>query len=244
LRDIQETPDISLPTSVATSFMTPQADVTPSSRTYRGESAETRREQRRIKLLEASLDCFATRGVAHTTMRDICSQARLTDRYFYESFRNTKDAYEAVYRWQKEQLVANVVQAMAAAPTTLLDQAEAGLTAFYAFLREDARRAHVLLIDGFTGAALPHVESTQEALAQYIPLIRAAALRIYPKIKRDFDVDMMARGLLGMATQVGSVWAKSGYAQPLQEVVAYNLYAWRGLNGWVQDMVKAYTAAP
>lgn len=208
-------------------------------RTYRGETAEARRDQRRTKLLEAALDCFAIRGVAHTTMRDICSQARLTDRYFYESFRNTKDAYEAVYSWQKDLLVAHVAAAMAAAPLSLLDQARAGLTAFYAFLREDARRSHVLLIDGFTGAALPNVESTQEALAQYIPLIRAAALRIYPRIKRDFDVDMMARGLLGMATQVGSVWAKSGYAQPLEEVVSYNLYAWQGLNRWVEDMVAS-----
>lgn len=219
--------------------MSTQADVAPPSRTYRGESAEARREQRRTKLLEAALDCFASRGVAHTTMRDICSQARLTDRYFYESFRNTKDAYEAVYTWQKDMLVANVGAAMTVAPVTLLGQAEAGLRAFYAFLREDARRAHVLLIDGFTGAALPHVESTQEALAQYIPLIRAAALRIYPRIGRGFDIDMTARGLLGMATQVGSVWAKSGYAQPLDEVVSYNLYAWRGLGNWVEDMLKA-----
>ncbi len=209
----------------------------PAARVYRGETAEARREQRRARLLEAALDCFASRGVAHTTMRDICSQARLTDRYFYESFRNTRDAYEAVYGWQKGLLVTHVTEAMAAAPLSLMEQARAGLSAFYAFLREDVRRSHVLLIDGFTGAALPHVENTQEALAQYMPLIREAALRIYPRIKRDFDLDMMARGLLGMATQVGSVWARSGYAQPLEEVVDYNLYAWRGLDRWVQDMV-------
>lgn len=220
-----------------------QAEVAVPTRTYRGETAEARREQRRVKLLEAALDCFATRGVAHTTMRDVCSQARLTDRYFYESFRNTKDAYEAVYAWQKGLLVAHLADAMAAAPVTLLDQARAGLTAFYAFLREDARRAHVLLLDGFTGAALPNAESTQEALAQYIPLIRAAAQRLYPRMKRDFDLDMMGRGLLGMAVQVGTVWAKNGYAQPLEEVVSYNLYAWQGLNRWVEEMVANAQAA-
>lgn len=76
--------------------MKTQADNATPARIYRGATAEARREQRRTKLIEAALDCFASRGVAHTTMRDICSQARLTDRYFYESFRNTKDAYEAV----------------------------------------------------------------------------------------------------------------------------------------------------
>ena len=229
--------------SVAPSPMTTQADVAPPSRTYRGETAQARQEQRRAKLLEAALDCFASRGVAHTTMRDICSQARLTDRYFYESFRNTKDAYEAVYAWQKGLLVAHLADAMTAAPVTLLDQAQAGLKAFYAFLREDVRRAHVLLLDGFNGAALPNAESTQEALAQYIPLIRAAAQRLYPCMKRDFDLDMMGRGLLGMAVQVGTVWARSGYAQPLEDVVSHNLYAWRGLNHWVNEMIEAQRAA-
>lgn len=223
--------------------MSNPVDLTPPARIYRGETAEARQAQRRAKLLEAALDCFASRGVAHTTMRDICSQARLTDRYFYESFRNTKDAYEAVYTWQKDLLVAHVVSAMLKAPAHLLDQAQAGLAAFYGFLREDARRAHVLLIDGFTGAALPNAESTQEALAQYIPLIREAALRIYPRLKRGFDLDMMARGLLGMAVQVGTVWARGGYAQPLEEVVAYNLYAWRGLDLWVAEMAGAQQAA-
>jgi AcrR family transcriptional regulator len=213
------------------------------SRTYRGESAEARRDQRRVKLLEAALDCFASRGVAHTTMRDICSQARLTDRYFYEAFRNTRDAYEAVFAWQKDRLVAHVGTALAAAPLTLLDQAQAGLTAFYGFLREDARRAHVLLIDGFTGAALPQLENTQEALAQYIPLLRDVATRIYPDMPPAFDIDMMARGLLGMAIQVGSAWARGGYAQSLDEVVACNLYAWEGLNRWVQDPPASRQAA-
>ncbi len=223
--------------------MSSQTAASLPARTYRGETAEARKEQRQAKLLEAALDCFATRGVAHTTMRDICSQARLTDRYFYESFRNTKDAYEAVYAWQKGLLVASLGNAMGAAPVTLLDQAQAGLTAFYAFLRDDARRAHVLLLDGFTGAALPNAESTQEALAQYIPLIRAAAQLLYPRMRPDFDLDMMGRGLLGMAVQVGTVWARGGYAQPLEEVVSYNLYAWRGLNQWVNEMIKAPRAA-
>lgn len=205
-------------------------------RTYRGETAEARAAQRRTRLLQAALDCFAIRGVAGTTMRDICSQARLTDRYFYESFRNTRDAHEAVCDWQKGLLVAHVTQAMAAAPLNLMDQARAGLSAFYAFLREDVRRAHVLLIDGLTGSAQTRDEVPQDALAAYMPRIREAAMRIHPRIEQGLDLEMVSRGLLGMATQVGSVWARGGYAQALEEVVACNLYAWQGLDLWVQGM--------
>lgn len=213
----------------------PRTEPASPARTYRGETAEARTDQRRAKLLEAALDCFATRGVASTTMRDICSQARLTDRYFYESFRNTRDAHEAVCAWQKGMLEARASEAMARAPLNLIDQARAGLAAFYAYLREDVRRSHVLLNDGLTGAAHPDDEPPRAALGPCIALIQKAALRADPRIQQNFDVDMVARGLLGMATQVGSVWARSGYAQPLEEVVDHNLYAWRGLERWVQE---------
>ncbi|MBH1986638.1 MAG: TetR/AcrR family transcriptional regulator [Burkholderiales bacterium] len=214
-------------------------EVTPPARTYRGETADARRQQRRVKLLEAALDCFASHGIARTTMRDICSQARLTDRYFYEAFRNTGDAYEAVYAWQKDLLLARILSAMADAPPTLIEQARSGLSAFYAFLREDPRRAHVLLIDGVNPCSQASNECVRQALGEYIPVIQAAALRIYPRIKRDFNVEMMARGLLGMAVQVGSVWARDGFEQPLQELLDHNLYAWRGLDQWVEDMIAA-----
>ncbi|MHB7984945.1 hypothetical protein, partial [Lacticaseibacillus paracasei] len=79
--------------------------------------------------------------------------------------------------------------------------------------------------------------------AQYIPLIREAAARIYPRLKRGFDLDMMARGLLGMAVQVGTVWARGGCAQTLEEVVSYSLYAWRGLELWVGEMAGTQKAA-
>jgi len=218
-------------------------EVTPPARTYRGETADTRRQQRRVKLLEAALDCFAAHGIARTTMRDICSQARLTDRYFYEAFRNTGDAYEAVYAWQKGLLLERILGDMADAPPTLIEQARSGLSAFYTFLREDPRRAHVLLIDGINPSTQARSECARQAVAQYIPLIRTAALRIYPRIKRDFNLDMMAWGLLGMAVQVGSVWARDGFQQPLAEVLDHNLYAWRGLDQWVEGMIAAKQAA-
>lgn len=212
----------------------------PPARSYRGESAEVRRQQRRERMLEAAFEAFAQHGITRTTMRDICSLARLTDRYFYESFRNTEDAFDQVYKWQKDLLIAQVNAAVVDAKLNITDMARNGLRAFYTFIQADPRRAQVLLIDAFS-ANQQSRDKTSQAISQYVTLIDAVARRLYPRIKRDFNMEMMTWGLLGMAIQVGTVWAQGGFKEPVDEVLTYNLYAWQGLDQWVQAMVAAKT---
>ncbi|MFZ5525246.1 MAG: TetR/AcrR family transcriptional regulator [Pseudomonadota bacterium] len=215
---------------------TPGSDAPPS-RAYRGESAEARRQQRHEKLLEGAFEAFAALGIARTTMRDICAQARLTDRYFYESFRNTEDAFDAVHRWQRELLLQRVAQAMKDSPRGVESIARAGLHAFYSFIKEDPRRAQVLLIDAFS-ANRQSAEKVQRSLEQYATLIAGIARSLYPRLKRGFNLEMLMWGLLGMAIQVGTVWARNGFKEPVDEVLEYNLYAWQGLETWVNRMAR------
>lgn len=55
-------------------------------RPYRGVSASDRRSERRERLVEAGLDVVGRDGVPGATVDAVCTQARLTKRYFYESF--------------------------------------------------------------------------------------------------------------------------------------------------------------
>src|SRR3954468_13388913 len=55
-------------------------------RAYRGVPADERREQRRQRLVETALDCLHDEGLAGVSVRSVCARARLTPRYFYESF--------------------------------------------------------------------------------------------------------------------------------------------------------------
>lgn len=205
-------------------------------RAYRGESAEDRRLQRREKLMEAAFDSFAKHGISKTTMRDICTSARLTDRYFYEVFRNTEDAFDAVHQWQREQLVARMGTALLAAPKDMMQLARAGLGAFYTFIKEDPRRAQVLLIDAFS-ANQQSVEKSQKAVHEYVTLMSNYAHILFPKIKHGFDMEMLLWGMLGMVIQVGTFWARSDFKQPIEDVLEYNLYAWRGLDLWTTELI-------
>lgn len=171
-------------------------------------------------------------------MRDICAQARLTDRYFYESFRNTEEAFDAVYRWQMEQLVLRISEAMQEAPRNIEELARSGLRTFYEFIQADPRRAQVLLIDAFS-ANQHTLEKTQQAMQDYVTLINNFALMLYPRLKQGFNMEMLTWGLLGMAIQVGTNWARDGFRQPIDDVLAYNLYAWQGLEAWITRIAAA-----
>jgi AcrR family transcriptional regulator len=46
---------------------------------------------RRARLLNAAVACFGTYGYHQTTLKMLCDQAGLTERYFYESFANFDD---------------------------------------------------------------------------------------------------------------------------------------------------------
>lgn len=69
-----------------------------SNRIYGGKSSHERIADRKQQFLEAGLILFGTVGYRAVTVRILCKQAKLTDRYFYESFTDTEDLLIAVYQ--------------------------------------------------------------------------------------------------------------------------------------------------
>lgn len=67
-------------------------DVSTPVRSYGGKTAEERAQDRRTRLVEATIELLAEHGEAGTTMTAICARAGLTERYFYESFAHREDA--------------------------------------------------------------------------------------------------------------------------------------------------------
>ncbi|MBJ7332511.1 MAG: TetR/AcrR family transcriptional regulator [Solirubrobacteraceae bacterium] len=90
-------------------------------RPYRGVSADERRAQRRIRLMEAGLVVIGEQGINGLTMTAVIREAGLTERYFYESFTD-RDALLV-------EMFQEAVQATNLAAGTLRDQAEDDLYA-------------------------------------------------------------------------------------------------------------------
>src|SRR5436189_750000 len=82
-------------------------------RPYGGISASERVAARRERLLAAGLELYGTHGFAATGVKDLCRAAGLTDRYFYESFRDSRELFLAVFDGVTDELFAAVVEAVA-----------------------------------------------------------------------------------------------------------------------------------
>src|SRR3954470_23258141 len=105
--------------------------VMPLSRAYRGVPADERRAQRREVLIEAALDRLHADGIAGVSVRSVCTRARLTPRYFYESFADLDQLLLAAVDAVVDEVADRALAALAAAPHELPAQVRAAIDAGY-----------------------------------------------------------------------------------------------------------------
>src|SRR5689334_2593599 len=127
----------------------------PVRRHFRGVSPEERQAQRRERLVEAGLDAFGARGFHGVGVRDVCALAKLTERYFYESFENREALFLAVYQEAARRIRVAVATAHAKAEPSPSAFARSGLEATLRSFRDDPRLARILLLEVFAvGSAI------------------------------------------------------------------------------------------
>lgn len=207
------------------------------SRTYSGVPAEERTRIRRERLLEAATDVFGRVGYAQTTMRNICVEARLAERYFYESFDSIKTIFETVCRAQIDKLIHCIGDALAQSPVVDKDFVESGVRAFLQFVRDDPRRVQIVLIDGVWMDQMRVREGNSE-LVGYGRVIRNLTQGFHPDLAREINVEMAASGLIGMAIHTAIDWARTDFQMSLDDVLKHNMYAWGGLGYWAKTSHK------
>jgi AcrR family transcriptional regulator len=117
-------------------------------RPYRGVAPEQRRDRRRQALLETGLDCLAADGLSGVSVRSICAGARLTPRYFYESFADLDALLVAVVDSVAAEVAQCALAAIAIAADDLTAQVRAAVDAGYGVLAGDRRKANALLVAG------------------------------------------------------------------------------------------------
>lgn len=66
-------------------------------RQFKGMSLTERKQLRREKLIEAGIEAYGTHGFFSVTVKDICNEAKLTERYFYESFKKVKTYFKPFF---------------------------------------------------------------------------------------------------------------------------------------------------
>jgi AcrR family transcriptional regulator len=142
---------------------------TATTRPYRGVSAEQRRADRRERLLEAGLDLFGSDGWGATTVRGVCARAGLTERYFYESFKDREALLLAVFDEIIAEATRVVLEAVAAAPHDEREKSRAAIAAFVDLMTDDPRKGRVAFVEAMGSEQLMLRRlATMRAFAQLI----------------------------------------------------------------------------
>lgn len=130
-------------------------------RRIKGLDGEQRRAQRRQKLLDAALERFAVDGYANTAIEQICQEAEVSTRSYYELFDSKEACYLALLSQITDRLVAGVVDSLRDAPADESEATSRLLAAFAHSLIDDPRLAKVTF--GQAAGISPAVDAQRRA---------------------------------------------------------------------------------
>jgi AcrR family transcriptional regulator len=188
-------------------------------RRYGGVDSQERQRQRKAKFIEAALAVFGEQGFHPSTVRDVCKQAQLTSRYFYESFDSMEALFKAVYVTVNRELMQQTIMSLASCQPEPDKLAEAALRTFFEFIRDDPRRARVALVDALNvGEGM--TELANKASQDFAHLIAGFMLQMFPRLPQSgLDHKMLADGLVGANTRIATQWVNDRCKAPVDHVL-------------------------
>ncbi|MDD2946900.1 MULTISPECIES: TetR/AcrR family transcriptional regulator [unclassified Acinetobacter] len=190
-------------------------------RQFKGMSLSERKQARREKLIEAGIEAYGTHGFFAVTVKDICTEAKLTERYFYESFKKSDELFQTIFLKLIDQLQHNVTQAIMQASTDPRKMIEAGLTALLTTLKDNPGMARIIYIDAMLVQELHNQATIHETMSRFDRMIHAFVMLMMPNINRsEREISMISTGLNGYVTQIAIRWVVSGFKLSIEEVLS------------------------
>lgn len=201
---------------------------------FAGIAVNERQAQRRRMLVDAGIEIFGTRGYHVATVREICAEAKLTERYFYESFANREALYAAAYEELTRRLRDKLVAALMPAPRDVGGMARAALHRLFSEMRDDPRLMRILFVDVFT-VSEDVDRLSQRTTVDFARLVQSMVEALYPDAQKRNGIDpaLIAQGLVGACMNLVMQWAFSGYEAPLDAMVRNAAVLFEALGAFV-----------
>jgi AcrR family transcriptional regulator len=186
-------------------------------RRYNGISATERVAARRNKLIDAGLELFGTQGFASTGVKELCRHAGLTDRYFYESFRDSSELFVAVFDRVAGELFNTVMRAVGAARPDPESQVRAAIENYVRALAEDPRKGRVIFIEPVAAGARAdqHARASLRQLASAVSMVGSAHL---PPDLPEYALQMGGLSMVGAIERVMTEWHDGHLKTTVEEV--------------------------
>lgn len=183
-----------------------------SGRSYRGMTLEQRTAERRERFLEAGLNVFGNEGFHAATVRKICKEAGLTDRYFYESYSSMEALLIEVYERCLKSILTRVQSTLltvnkAEAPDKLLNEL---LNHFFTEM-EDPRVAKVCMFEA--EGVSDHMHNLyNDYIRRFVTILLSASqgyTNKWPLSEEESEV--LGNAIVGGIIQATRNWALNDY---------------------------------
>lgn len=175
-------------------------------RPWRGVSAEERRAERRERLIAAGVEVIGTSGWTNTSVRQVCDEAGMIARYFYEAFPDREALLLAVFEHVAAQGTRVVVDAFTHAPTLGRAKVRAPIAAFFEWLTDDPRMGRILLSEGLSEERLQQQRHDVLLTASTVLAGLATSLLDDEQHADPTDVTLSALALVGAETELATAY--------------------------------------
>ena len=173
---------------------------------WSGVPLQDRQVLRRDELIAAGVTLLGDAGGPALTVRAVCRQSGLTERYFYESFSDRDDFVRAVY-----DDVCNRAMATLMTATTAREAVER----FVALMVDDPVRGRVLLLAPEVEPVLIH--SGAEWMPSFIRLLQGKLTEIDDPALQN----MVATGLIGALTALFTAYLDGRLTASREQFIDY-----------------------
>ena len=199
-------------------------------RLYGGETSEDRTQRRKAQFLDAGLQLFGTVGYKAASVRALCREAKLTDRYFYESFKSVEDVLVAVYEREIQRLVAAVLQAVPSISSQerIADMARPALQAFFKGVQDPVVAKTIWFeVLGVSDRVNKVYQSTIHDIGD---LLLQMVKNYFPDLCMNRQREtLLSIGIVGAISQSTMAWIISGFNASIDDLVEVNLLLLEGL---------------
>ncbi|MEU8317562.1 TetR/AcrR family transcriptional regulator [Nonomuraea sp. NPDC048881] len=166
--------------------------------------------------MTAAYTLYAKPGFAATTIERLCSEARISNRAFYECFGGREELLQALHERCVEESLAVVAKALQEAPGTLDGRVKAGIRAYIEFAAADWRRARIMHLEvRRSGDVL--TASRQRAVDSFARLVEEASAD-FPQA-RSLKRRLVALGVIGALQELLIEWILADQQPAIDDLV-------------------------
>ena len=190
------------------------------SRVWGAKTADERQAERRERIVRAAVTLYGEQGYHNTSVKAVCVEAGLTERYFYESFANGEDLLRQCFLTVEGGILEKMRSAAADGASSGFERARSALLIYLDVIRSNPATARVFLTE--MASIGPAAEALVFASLDRFGGLLMDLLGSDPRFA-DRPSPLLLRGVVGGGLHIVQAWVASAFRERIEVVAELNL---------------------